>query len=439
MHYPTVLLVGRTNVGKSTLFNRLITKNKSIVFEQEGVTRDYLEEIVTWNDKTFKLIDTGGLSFKKSTAEIDKQVQEKVRALLHKADLLLFVCDLKNGLIQEDILIADTLRKTKKPLFLLLNKADNTKVTEDNLPDFYTLGFHEIIPTSAIHGTGIGTLLNKVVDTIPEPTIGEIEKPHYNIVIVGKPNVGKSSLMNLLIHQERSIVSDIAGTTREAISENVYHCSDLIQVTDTAGVRRKSRVTDDLETLMVKSSLNAVREADIVLLMIDTSEGQIADQELKLLFHAYESKKPIIIILNKADLLEKDLYAKDRLQQNMAEYEFIFTKIPQLFVSCLTKKNVSKILNQVKKVIERCRQDFNATPLLEIVKGELERKPLYHKKTPLKVFSIKSIKQASIPTFLLLVNYPQWFGQTQLGCIENIIRRNYDLKGCPIKFNLQRT
>lgn len=439
MRYPTVLLVGRTNVGKSTLFNRLISKKKSIVFDQEGVTRDYLEELVSWDNKTFKLVDTGGFSFKKGTSDIDKHVQTKVRTLLQKADLLLFICDIKNGPTNEDKLIADTLRKVQKPMVLILNKADNTHIIEENTAEFYELGFQDIIPISSIHGTGVSNLLEKIIESIHQQPQENLEQPKHSIVIVGKPNVGKSSLMNLLINQERSIVSEQAGTTREAISENVYHCSDLIQITDTAGVRRKSRINEDLEELMVKSSLSAIREANIILLVIDASEGKIADQELKLLFHSLEYKKPLIIIFNKSDLLEQNLYAKDQLQQDMVKYDFILSKIPHIFISCLSKKNVGKIINMVKKVLERCKQDFNAIDLIEIVKNALERKPLFHKKIPLKVFSIKNIKQAPIPTFLLLVNYPQWFGETQLGFIENIIRKNFDLKGCPIKFEVQRT
>jgi GTP-binding protein len=201
--FPKILLVGRTNVGKSTLFNRLVQEKKSIVFEREGVTRDYIQETITWSDKTFDLIDTGGLVFGRHVDDIQKKVQEKVMPLLDKASLILFVCDVKNGLVNEDTIIARALHKTKRPVIVLLNKADKQSQLEENKPDFFKLGFPEMLPTSAIHGIGIGTLLGRIVDHVEEPTEMVVEKPQYKVVIVGKPNAGKSSLMNLLINQER--------------------------------------------------------------------------------------------------------------------------------------------------------------------------------------------------------------------------------------------
>lgn len=433
--FPKILLVGRTNVGKSTLFNRLIQEKKSIVFEREGVTRDYIQETITWNDKTFDLIDTGGLVFGRHVDDIQKKVQEKVMPLLSQAALILFVCDAKNGLVEEDTIIARTIHKTKRPVIILLNKADNQHKLEENRPDFYQLGFDEMIPTSAIHGIGIGTLLNRIIEHVGEPLEIGIERPHYKVVIVGKPNAGKSSLMNILINQERSIVSDIAGTTREAIESNIYYCSDLIQMVDTAGVRKKRNVTDELETLMVKSSMEAVRTADIVLMMIDGSQGQISDQELKLLFYAFEQKKIVLILFNKTDLLDE--YTRETLEQSMEEYHFILKKIPQLWISCLTKRNVNKILDEIRILWDRCKQEFNSTEVNEIVQNELVHKPLYHSRIALRVFKIRVIK-GTIPTFVLHVNHPAWFGESELGCIENILRKHFDLRGCPIQFSVRK-
>ncbi len=433
--FPKILLVGRTNVGKSTLFNRLVQEKKSIVFEREGVTRDYIQETITWNDKTFDLIDTGGLVFGRHVDDIQKKVQEKVMPLLEKASLILFVCDVKNGLVEEDTIIARALHKAKRPVILLLNKADNQSKLEENQPDFYKLGFSEMLPASAIHGIGIGTLLGRIVDHVEDPIEGKVEKPQYKVVIVGKPNAGKSSLMNLLINQERSIVSDIAGTTREAIESSIYYCSDLIQMVDTAGVRKKRNVTDDLESLMVKSSMEAVRTADIVLMMIDASQGHISDQELKLLFYAYEQKKIMLILFNKSDLLDE--YSRTTLEQSLEEYDFILKKIPQIWTSCLTKRNVNKVLNEVKTLWERCQQVFNSTEVNEIVQNELATKPLYHTKIALRVFKIRVIK-GSIPTFVLHVNHPAWFGDSEQSCIENILRKHFDLRGCPIQLSIRK-
>ncbi len=285
---PKVLLVGRTNVGKSTIFNRLIGQKKSIVFDQEGVTRDYVQEIVTHDGKTFDLIDTGGFAFQKNIDDISKKVQEKLIQLLESAAVICFICDAKNGLHQDDRNIAKLLHKTGKPVFLFLNKAENTAALNENIHDFYALGFKTVEPLSAIHGRGINTMLDLIVGAIKENDLGFESVPKHKIVIIGRPNAGKSSLMNEILSQERSIVSQVAGTTREAISQNIFFFKDLIQLTDTPGVRKKARVDEDLEELMVKSSFAAVREADTVVVMIDVSqEGRISDQELKLLFYCY--------------------------------------------------------------------------------------------------------------------------------------------------------
>lgn len=431
LQYPKVILVGRTNVGKSTLFNRLVSEKKSIVFDREGVTRDYVQQPITWQDKTFELIDTGGILSKKIDNSIAQQAQEKALNLFNQAALLLFIVDGKNGLTLEDRAIAKILFKTKKPIVVLVNKADNHNALEENMAEFYTLGCKTIIQVSGIHGIGINTLLNTIVETLKNDTPTVIEKPAHNIVIIGKPNVGKSSLMNILANQERSIVSDIAGTTRESISQNIYYCHDLIQLTDTAGIRKKARIDDDLETLMVKSSFASVDEADTVIIMFDASQGKLSDQELKLLFYTFEQKKCMLAIFNKIDLL--DDYKKLTLAQDLESYAFILNKIPILNISCLTQKNTSYIFNELSKIWQRCQQEFHSTSINEHVQEALKYKILYHTGIQLKLFKIRSIL-APIPTFVLHVNKPEWFGESELNCIENILRKGYDLKGCPVKF-----
>lgn len=433
--FPKVLLVGRTNVGKSTLFNRLVKDKKSIVLEMEGVTRDYLEEVVNWQDTPFTLVDTGGLQFKKNIHSIDKLVQEKVVQLFESAGLILFVCDAKAGVTPEDMTIAKALHKTNKPVLLLINKADNKKYLDDNYTDFMRLGFKTIFPVSAVHGEGISKLLDYVISILPEATTNEAPLPKYRVSIIGKPNVGKSSLMNLLVKRERSIVSDVPGTTREAISEPIYFCDNLIQLTDTPGIRKKRAVTEDIESLMVKSSMKSVRESDLVILMIDSSAGSIADQELKLLFMIYELKKPLLIIFNKSDIVEE--YAQEKLESSLKEYDFIFKKLPILYTSCLTEKNVGKVIVTLDELWERCKQKINSTEVDDLVKQELAHKPLYHNGIQLKLFKIRTI-EADTPTFVLHVNHPEWFGPSQLGCIENILRKHYPLKGCPINFSVRK-
>ena len=435
--YPKVLIVGRTNVGKSTLFNRISKSTKSIVLEIEGVTRDYLSEIIHWNKKTFEFIDTGGVSFKKEKDPITEEVRLQVLELLSQAELILFVCDGKNGLTTKDRLVAKTLHKTKKPVLLLINKSDNKTALKENLHEFVSLGMKEIIEISALHGRGIIDLLDRVAEMLPKPKDEFVEeKESYKVTVIGKPNVGKSSLTNLLLKEERSIVSEVAGTTREAISNHSFVSEDLVLITDTAGVRRKKKVNEDIENLMVKSSLSAVRTADIVLIVADTSEQKLSDQELKLLFYAHGEKKAILLAMNKTDLIEEEDRAY--LEHNMSEYNFILKKIPIVWISCKNKKNISKIHKQVNKLWQRLNQDFDNDEIDELIKTQLTQKPLYHKKQLLRVKQIRSIKKAKVPTFTLKTNFPEWFGPSQLGFLENILRKKYDLLGCPVKFVLQK-
>ena len=427
-NYPKVMLVGRTNVGKSTLFNRLADNEKSIVFDRIGVTRDYVQDVISWNNKTFNLIDTGGLPLKKEQDPILRELQESILILLNTADLLLFVVDAKSGLTQEDLLMAKVLRKTKKPVFLLINKADNKNALNENKYDFAKLGFKTIIDVSAIHGIGINDLLGMVADTI-ECKKAIPATPRYTIAILGKPNVGKSSLMNLLLKEERSIVSEVAGTTREAISERVFFHKDLVQFTDTAGIRRQKKVDDLLEVSMVKSSLQTIRTADIILLVTDTSAGNLSDQELKLLFYAYDQHKSIILVHNKTDILDE--YHKSELQRDCKKYQFFLKKIPQIWISCKTQKNVGIVLREIKKVWARRNQKFDALEIHELITNALTAKPLYVQSQILLVKKV-TVLNRSYPAFELAVNIPGSFGPTQLGFIENFLRKKYDFIGCPI-------
>lgn len=440
LNYPKVLLVGRTNVGKSTLFNRLIGQKKSIVLEQEHITRDYIQDTVNWGGKTFDLVDTGGLTFQKNIDPITQKIQQKVLDLFNSAAMILFICDAKQGLVEEDRKIAKYLHKLdldKKnvPVFLFLNKAESEITLNEHMHEFYALGFKNIYPISAIHGRGMGNLLDLVAENLSAQAKEETAEPSHKIVIIGKPNVGKSSLMNEIVRQERSIVSDVAGTTRQAISCNMFYYSDLLQVTDTAGVRKKAKISEDLETLMVKSSLAAIKDADTVILMIDASQGKISDQELKLLFYAYEQGKKILVVFNKTDLVKE--YEDFMLKQDLDKDSFIFDKLPQIKISCVTKKNTGKIFSELEKIWANAIQEIDPVELSEKIIQQLAALHLYKSKVELKVSAIKQVK-SEIPTFTLHVNYPEDFGPTELGCVENILRKNYNFKGCPIQFFLKK-
>lgn len=434
--YPKIAIVGRTNVGKSTLFNRISNEKKSIVFDREGVTRDFVHDVVTWDGKSFDLIDTGGLPLKKDPDPIAQHVRKSVESVIQDADIIFFICDGKEGLANQDRDFAKLLHKTKKPILLVINKADNTNAFAEHSYEFHALGFDDVFPVSAIHGTGIRELLDTTSEKLGESKTHTPKEASLRIAILGKPNVGKSSLLNLLLKKERSIVSEVAGTTRESISETIQFHKELIQITDTAGIRRKSKIDDPLEITMVKRSLQSIREADIILFLIDASEGQLADQELKLLFYAFDEKKSIILVINKVDL--QDEQHKTMLEYDLEKYEFFFKKIPIIRTSCVTSKNIGLIFKEIQKAQQRRKQPLDEIEINDLILQAFIRKPMYHKTILLKVLNVKVIKNAPIPTFILYVNFPQWFGSTQLGFIENTLRKQFDFLGCPIQFNVRK-
>jgi len=270
---PRVVVVGRTNVGKSTLFNRLSTDVKSLTFDESGVTRDFLSDTVSWQGKSFELIDTAGISLQKTKDPILSHVRKQAIDFLQNADVILFVCDGIAGLLAEDQEIIRVLYKLAKPTALLVNKADK-KGVKDELYEFERTGFKTIIPISAEHGTGIADLLDFIIASLPKHVVREPQESACKVTILGKPNVGKSSLMNLLVKEERSLVSDVAGTTREALRKNIMFHQEDIQLTDTAGLRKKGGITEPLEKMMAKSSLRALKNSDIVLLVIEGLEAQ---------------------------------------------------------------------------------------------------------------------------------------------------------------------
>lgn len=430
---PTVVIVGRANVGKSTLFNRLSVEVKSLILDYAGVTRDIIKDTVCWKDRCFELVDTGGVSLKKVDDPIIEQVRLRVLTLLKEAELIIFVCDGTVGLLQEDRDIAKLLYKLGKPVILVVNKVDY-RIAQENIYDFQKLGFEHVVPVSAQHGTGISALLDVIIEyQFPQKKVSEDEsKARYNVVLLGKPNVGKSSLMNLLLKKERAIVTEIPGTTREALKENVRFYQESIQVTDTPGIRRKRAVTEPLEGLMVKSSLQALKEADIVLLLVDASEGKLSDQELKLAFYAFnELHKALILLFNKQDLVTDDI--RSALHYNFEAYRYFLDKIERLDISCKTGANVGKIFPLVQKVWQRYSQTFSSTDLTMLLKDALHKRPLYHKTNILKLFSARQLKAAPI-TLLLIVNQPRWFGPSQQAFLENVLRKEYDLRSVPIKF-----
>lgn len=431
---PRVVIVGRMNVGKSTLFNRLAENAKSLTLDYAGVTRDFIKDVICWQDRCFEIIDTGGISLNKSADEITEQVRIKALELIENANVVLFVCDGKVGIVPEDTQIARLLHKLHKNVFLVVNKIDH-KDAQEKKYEFDRLGFKNIVHLSAQHATGTGHLLELLMENLPAHTMPEKEERVCRVVFLGKPNVGKSSLMNLLLHEERSIVTDQPGTTREAITERIRFNKADIEVTDTAGIRRKRSVDETLETLMVKSSFRAVDDADIVLLLLDASEGKLSDQELKLAFYILEQHKALVMLFNKQDIVTG--FAKEDMSRSVEEYEHLMKKVVRLDISCKTEKNIGKILPLVEKIWERYSQTFNNDLLTKFFKDALNNKPHYHQSHLLHVYRVKQVATAPI-TIVMFVNEPKWFGSSQLSFFENCMRKEYDLNGVPIKFFVRK-
>lgn len=426
-----MVIVGRTNVGKSTLFNRLSEKVKSIATDYEGVTRDFLKDTISWQGKSFELVDTGGISLRKTQDALLQETRDRALLCMKNADIILLVCDGTVGVVQEDLEITRLVHKLQKKTALILNKADCKQFTE-HTHEFDRLGIAPIIPLSAQHGKGMSDLLEFIVANISEPTEQEIKEPTCKVVFLGKPNVGKSSLLNLLLKQDRAIVSDIPGTTREALSERITFYQEDILLTDTPGVRRKRVVTEDLEGMMVKSSMHALEQADIVMLLVDASEGKIVDQELKLAFYAFKDRyKALVILFNKQDLMT-DEYKHD-LEMSLSEYEYMLKKVVQLSISCKTGKNIGKILPLVNTVWKRYSHTFSDEELTMVIKEAMNKSHLFKCGHELHVYSARQVGTAPI-TIVLRVNNVLWFEQSSLNFFDTVLRQKFDLQGVPVRF-----
>jgi GTP-binding protein len=429
-----VVIVGRTNVGKSTLFNRLANRKKALVADYEGVTRDFVTDTVTWCDTTFLLIDTGGIVGGYSDDPFLKQIREVARQQIESASVILFLVDSRVNATLAEQQVASLLHKTNKPVVLVLNKEDNNKENYENIASYQKLGFTNQFSISALHGKGITEVLDKLIffcNKTEKVTALPTNASKYHIAIFGRPNVGKSSLMNLLVREQRCLVAPIAGTTREAISDSVQFSGHDILITDTPGVRRQKSVKEELEKLMVGSAFRAIDRADIVIFMIDCTSAELVDQELKLLFYLFEQYKGTVLLLNKEDLAEEAIRVKFLEQSNL--YQHLLKKMPILTTSCINKKNIGKIMPIIEEVWDRSQKQVDAGEISRLCIQALRRRPLYHKTERLIIHAIKQIK-VSPPTFLFIVNNPEWFGDSQRSFLENIIRKQYDFLGVPLKF-----
>lgn len=427
--YPIVAIVGRPNVGKSTLFNRISRDAETLIYDEPGVTRDVIGDVISLNGKLCTLYDTGGISIRKQQDPILEEVRQRALAMLDQAAVILFVCDGEVGPLPDDFEIAKMLHKKGIPAFTLVNKTDIVEAQE-HVHSFERFGF-PIYQISATHGRGIDVVFKEVAKKLPETApADEYEQARCRVAIIGKPNVGKSSLMNELVKKDRVIVADMPGTTREAVSENVTFYQEDIRLTDTPGMRRQRGVSEPLEQLMVKSALRAIDAAHIVVLVVDGASGELSDQELKLAFYVFEEKhKSLIILFNKQDLATDE--DKQDLGRQKDMYKYLLDKIEMLSISCKTGKNVGKVLPLINEVWQRTKQQFARDELTMYIKECLMHKPLYKNEQMLTFARAQQIKCTPITIELVVGNPPVW-QDAQLGYIENKLRKKYDLKSAAL-------
>lgn len=430
MAKPIVAIVGRPNVGKSTLFNKLVGKRISIVEDTPGVTRDRIYAEVEWLNYKFTLVDTGGIE-PESEDIILKQMKRQAQIAIETADVILFMVDGKEGLTATDIEVAEMLRRVNKPVVLVVNKIDNLKL-EDNKFEFYSLGLGEPITISAALSLGLGDMLDEIVKFFKEKEADDEEEPLIKVAIVGKPNVGKSSLLNRLTGEERAIVSDIPGTTRDAIDSLVEINGEKFLFIDTAGIRRKSKIKEEIEKYSVIRSLAAIDRADVCLIMIDATEG-VTEQDEKIAGIAHEAGKGIVIVVNKWDLIEKDDKTMNEYNNRIRTALSFMTYAPIIYISAKTGQRVTKLIELIKYVADQNAMRVKTGVLNEVIsEAVMLRQPPVEKGKALKIYYATQVSTKP-PTFAIFVNDEEIVHFSYDRYLENQIRQHFGFEGTPIR------
>ncbi len=429
---PIVAVVGRPNVGKSTLFNALAGSRLAIVKDTPGITRDRLYADVTWLNTGFTLIDTGGIE-PDSRDVILSQMREQAQIAIDTADVILFMTDVKQGLVDADFRVADMLRKSGRPVVLAVNKVDSFEKYMPDVYEFYNLGIGEPWPISASEQKGLGDLLDEVISHFEESSDEEEEDDRPKVAIVGKPNVGKSSILNKLAGENRVIVSDIAGTTRDAIDTEVrYHGREYVFI-DTAGLRRKNKIKEELEKYMIVRTVSAVERADVVVLVIDAVEG-VTEQDAKIAGIAHERGKGMIIAVNKWDAVEKDDKTVNEYKKKIRQILSFMPYAETVFVSAVTGQRLVKLYEMIDIVIENHSMRVATGVLNEIMTEAVAlQQPPTDKGKRLKLFYITQVG-VKPPTFVIFVNDKELMHFSYTRYIENKIREAFGFRGTPLKF-----
>ena len=431
MSKPIVAIVGRPNVGKSTLFNQIGKRRVSIVDDMPGVTRDRIYMDAEWLNHTFTMIDTGGIEFDESD-QILRSMRQQAKIAMEEADVIVFVVDGRVGLTSADEEVGHMLRSAKKPVVLAINKIDSPQL-EANIYEFYNLGLGDPIGISASNALGLGDLLDAVVESFPKNDYEEKEEDEISIAVIGRPNVGKSSIVNALIGEERVIVSDVAGTTRDAIDTHFVSDGNKFMLIDTAGMRRRGKIDEAVERYSVMRSLRAVDRADVVLMVINAFEG-ITEQDKKIAGYAHESGKGVVIIVNKWDIFpDKDDKSTLRFTEDLRDELGFLQYAPVLYTSALTHQRIPRIVELVKYVADQQSMRIQTSVLNELIRDAVSvNPPPSHRGKQLKIYFMT---QADIrpPKFIVFVNDPELMHFSYLRFLENRLRESFGFEGTPLK------
>lgn len=431
MAKPTVAIIGKPNVGKSTFFNYIVGSRISIVEDTPGVTRDRVYAETNWSGRNFTVVDTAGIE-PESDDTIISQMREQAKIAIDIADVILFLTDVKQGVTAADQEIAIMLKKSKKPVVLVCNKADNMSRDRNEIYEFYNLGMGEPYPVSAANALGIGDVLDALYENFPEKSDDEDDDGRIKVAVIGKPNVGKSSLINKILGENRTIVSNIAGTTRDAIDteyENEYGKYVLI---DTAGIRRKSKVSESIEKFSIMRTLLAIERADVCLMMIDANEG-VTDQDAKIAGEAHEAGKGIIIVVNKWDEYEKETGTLEKYKKDIYAKLSYLSYAPVIFISAKTGQRVDKLFNMINNVAEQNAMRVSTATLNQVINEAIAIvQPPTDKGKRLKILYGTQVSTKP-PTFVIFVNNKELFHFSYERYLVNQIRKEFGLEGTPVR------
>ncbi len=436
MAKPLVAIVGRPNVGKSMLFNKLTGKRLSIVEDTPGVTRDRLYAQAEWRGRTFDLVDTGGIE-PGTDDQILSFMREQAEIAIASATVIVFVCDIRTGMTAADQDVAGMLQRSRKPVVLAVNKMDSTGHTDPDMYEFYNLGLGDPMPVSAVHGHGTGDLLDACFEFFPPEDQEEEEDDGVKVAIIGKPNVGKSSLVNRILGQERVIVSDVAGTTRDAVDSYLEKDGQKYLIIDTAGMRKKSKVDDRVEKFSVLRATMAIERSDVCVIMIDAQEG-VTEQDTKVAGLAHEAGKACVIVVNKWDAIEKDGKTMQRMEEDVRRDLSYMTYAPVLFISALTGQRVDRLFGLIDNVVNQAAMRIPTGVLNQVLNDAQARvQPPTDKGKRLKIYYMTQIG-VKPPHFVIFCNDAKLFHFSYQRYLENQIRATFGLTGTPVRITIRQ-